>query len=129
MSNQPQSYSPLALAFLGDAEYGLMVRKKLLCTANRHAGDLHKMAVRYVCAPAQAKGAMAILPMLNEQETAVYKRGRNAHTTHTPKGASTAEYSAATGLEALFGYLSLAGDNERMRELFNAVVAAIERAS
>ncbi len=126
MSNNPQSYSPLALAFLGDAEYGLMVRRMLLERANRQAGDLHKLAVRYVCAPAQAKGATAILPHLTEQETAVYKRGRNAHTSHTPKGATPAEYSAATGIESLFGYLSMANNKERMRELFDIIIKAIE---
>lgn len=126
MSEKPQSYSPLALAFLGDAEYGLMVRKMLLKSANRQAGDLHKMAVKYVCAPAQAKGAAAVMPILSEQETAAYKRGRNAHTSHTPKGATPAEYSAATGLEALFGYLSLSDETERMNELFDLIIKAIE---
>lgn len=126
MSEKPQSYSPLALAFLGDAEYGLMVRKMLLKSANRQAGDLHKMAVKYVCAPAQAKGAAAVMPILSGQETAAYKRGRNAHTSHTPKGATPAEYSAATGLEALFGYLSLSDETERMNELFDLIIKAIE---
>ena len=126
MAQNPQSYSPLALAFLGDAEYGLLVRKMLLEKANRQAGDLHKTAVRYVSAPAQAKGAAAILSTLTEQETAVYKRGRNAHTSHTPKGATPAEYGAATGLEALFGYLSLSGEYDRMKDLFDATVKAIE---
>ncbi len=125
MSEKPQSYSPLALAFLGDAEYGLLVRKMLIKRANRQAGELHKMAVRYVCAPAQAKGAAVILPLLTEQEAAVYKRGRNAHTSHTPKGATAAEYGAATGLEALFGYLSLLGEIERMQELFDIIIKAI----
>ncbi len=123
---KPQSYSPLALAFLGDAEYGLLVRKMLIERANRQAGELHKMAVRYVCAPAQAKGAAAVIPMLSEQEVAVYKRGRNAHTSHTPKGATAAEYGAATGLEALFGFLSLSGETERMHELFDIIIKAIE---
>ncbi len=124
---KPQSYSPLALAFLGDAEYGLLVRKMLIERANRQAGELHKMAVRYVCAPAQAKGAAAVIPMLSEQEVAVYKRGRNAHTSHTPKGATAAEYGAATGLEAMFGFLSLSGETERMQELFDLIIKEIEK--
>ncbi len=127
MAQNPQSHSPLALAFLGDAEYGLMVRKMLIERANRQAGDLHKLAVKYVCAPAQAKGAAAILPILTERETAVYKRGRNAHTSHTPKGATAAEYGAATGLEALFGFLSLSSDVERTQELFDLIIKAIEQ--
>ena len=121
-------YNPLALAFVGDAEYGLMVRKMLVSASNRHAGDLHRMAVKYECAPAQAKGAAAIMPLLSEQETAVYKRGRNAHVTHTPKGATVMQYHAATGLEALMEYLSLTNNKSRMEELFAAVVAAIDGA-
>ncbi len=127
MTEKPQSYSPLSLAFLGDAEYSLLVRKMLLSSANRSVGDLHRLAVRYVCAAAQAKGAAAILPILTEREAAIYKRGRNAHTSHTPKGASAAEYGAATGVEALLGYLSLSGEAERINELFGIIIKAIEQ--
>ena len=62
---EPSLYNPLALAFVGDAEYGLLVRKMLVSASNRHAGDLHRMAVKYECAPAQAKGAAAIVPLLS----------------------------------------------------------------
>lgn len=120
------SYNALALAFVGDAEYSLRVRKMLAERANIHVNGLHKAAVKYVCAAAQAVAAAAVLPLLNEQEAAVYRRGRNAHSTHTPKGASEAQYHASTGLEALFGYLSLIKDIDRLDELFDLAIGAID---
>ena len=120
------AYNPLALAFVGDAEYSLRVRKMLAKKGNLQVNGLHKGAVKYVCATAQAKAAAKILPILTEQESAVYRRGRNAHSSHTPKGASEAEYHASTGLEALLGYLSLTGNAERLDELFDLVISAIE---
>ena len=116
----------MALAFVGDAEYSLRVRKMLAEASNIHVNGLHKAAAKYVCAPAQAAAAAAILPLLTEQEAAIYRRGRNAHSSHTPKGASEAEYHASTGLEALFGYLSLIKDTPRLDELFSLAVKAIE---
>ena len=81
-------FNPLALAFVGDAEYSLRVRKMLAQNGNINVHALHKKAVKYVCASAQAKAVAEILPLLTEQESAVYRRGRNAHSSHTPKGAS-----------------------------------------
>ncbi len=120
------AYNALALAFIGDAEYSLRVRKMLAQKGNIQVNGLHKAAVKYVCAGAQAKAAAKIMPLLTEQESAVYRRGRNAHSSHTPKGASGAEYHASTGLEALFGYLSLIDNTERLDELFDLVINAIE---
>ena len=105
--------SPLALAFVGDGVYSLMVRERLLSQANRPVNDLHRMAVREVRAEAQAAAIDRLLPLLTEEEEAVFKRGRNAHTAR-----SGADYHRATGLEALFGYLYLAGRVDRVRELF-----------
>lgn len=122
------SYNALALAFVGDAEYSLRVRKMLAEKANIHVNGLHKAAVKYVCATAQATAAAQILPLLTEQEAAIYRRGRNAHSGHTPKGASEAQYHASTGLEALFGYLSLINDTSRLDQLFLLAVKAIEAA-
>ena len=116
-----RAYSPLALAFLGDGVFEIMVRERLLGLANRPAGHLHALAVEQVRAEAQAEGVQRILPHLSEQELQVYKRGRNAHTGHVPKNANRAQYQAATGLEALFGYLYLEGQDERLRELFNLI--------
>ena len=105
--------SPLALAFVGDGVYSLMVREKLLSEANRPVNDLHKLAVKAVRAEAQSAAMEKLLPLLTEEEEAVFKRGRNAHTARTG-----ADYHRATGLESLFGYLYLAGRIERVRELF-----------
>ena len=105
--------SPLALAFVGDGVYSLMVRERLLAQANRPVSDLHRLAVAEVRAEAQAAAIKRILPVLTEQEEAVFKRGRNAHTAR-----SGADYHNATGLEALFGWLYLSDQIDRVRELF-----------
>lgn len=105
--------SPLALAFVGDGVYSLMVRERLLSQANRPVNDLHRLAVAEVRAEAQATAIKRILPVLTEQEEAVFKRGRNAHTAR-----SGADYHNATGLEALFGWLYLSDRLDRVRELF-----------
>lgn len=76
------------------------------------------MASKKVCAAAQAESMRKILPMLTEDETAVFKRGRNAHTGGIPKHASSADYHYATGLESLFGWLYLKGETERIKELY-----------
>lgn len=120
-----KEYSPLALAFLGDAVYGLLARRYLLEQANRPAGELHRLSVALVCAPTQAAGAKAIAELLTEEETAVFKRGRNAKVSHTPKGATDAQYHAATGLESLFGWLSVSGRDERAEELFRVIVTRV----
>ena len=105
--------SPLALAFVGDGVYSLMVRERLLSQANRPVNDLHKISVQAVRAEAQSASMEKLIPFLTEEEEAVYKRGRNAHTAR-----SGADYHRATGLECLFGYLYLAGRIDRVRELF-----------
>lgn len=115
----PRALSPLALAFVGDGVYGLMVREYLLCQANRPAGVLHKLSVEMVRAEAQATALERLLPVLTDTEEGVYRRGRNAHTTR-----NSADYHQATGLESLFGYLYLQGEQERLRELFAIVVEA-----
>ncbi len=115
--------SPLALALVGDGVYELMVREKLLCEANRSAGELHRRAVSLVRAEAQAKAMAAIEEQLTEEEAAVYRRGRNAHTARTGS-----DYHRATGLESLFGYLYLKGDIERVRALFALCMQAVNAA-
>ena len=115
------SLSPLTLAFLGDTVFDLLVRSELICEANRPVDALHKSASKKVCAKAQADAIRNIMPMLNEDELAVFKRGRNAHTGGIPKNASSADYNYATGLESLFGWLYLRNETERISELFNAI--------
>ena len=108
--------SPLALAFVGDGVYSLLVRERLLTMANRPVNDLHHLAVNAVRAEAQSAAMERLLLRLTPEEEAVYKRGRNAHTARTG-----AEYHRATGLESLFGYLYLNGERERLRELFEKI--------
>lgn len=117
--------SVLSLAHVGDAVYELLVRTRLAEGGKGRVVDLHRATVSIVRAPAQAKAAAVILPLLTEEERAVYKRGRNSHVNSVPHAASKAEYHAATALEAVFGWLHLAGEGERVRELFAAIAEAL----
>ena len=114
--------SSLGLAHLGDGVYELMVRSWLCLHGKATNKGLHRAAVTYVSAPAQARRAQKILPTLTEEEQAVYRRGRNTHTAAIPRGASVGEYHAATALEALFGWLYLKGRTQRLNELFAAMM-------
>lgn len=113
-----RAMSPLTLAYVGDCVFELLVRERLVCIANRPVNDLHKLSVAQVRADAQADAVRRILPELSEAEEAVFKRGRNARTGHTPKNQTESDYHYATGLEALFGYWYLKGETERLREVF-----------
>ena len=117
--------SVLCLAHVGDAVYELLARTRLAEGGKGRVVDLHRAAVSIVRAPAQAKAAAVILPLLTEEERAVYKRGRNSHVNSVPHAASKAEYHAATALEAVFGWLHLAGEGERVRELFAPIAEAL----
>ena len=114
--------SPLTLAFTGDAVFSLFIREKLVCEANRPVGELHKLSVQSVKASAQAEAMRKIMPLLTEKETDVFKRGRNAHTSHTPKNQSGCDYHYATGFETLLGYLYLNDESERLNFLLNEVI-------
>ena len=114
----PVTYSSLALAYIGDAVYELMIRKMVLAEGNRQVNKLHRESTSYVNAAAQAKLIESVLDELTDDEMAIYKRGRNAVSHTTPKNQSVADYRKATGFEALVGYLHLSGDDERIRELF-----------
>ncbi len=115
--------SPLNLAFVGDTVFDLFVRETLVCQANRPVNKLHKEATKMVKAQAQAEAAQKIIPLLTEDELSVFKRGRNAHTNHKAKNASEGDYHYATAVEALFGYLYLRGEIDRLRELFSVMSA------
>ncbi len=116
---EARMYSPLTLAFLGDAVYSLLVRNMLALSANKPTGKLHKESITYVNAAFQAQAIKELLPHLNENEEYIFKRGRNAHSAHSPKNQSDADYRYATGLETLYGYLYLCGETERIKEIFN----------
>ena len=116
--DQIRTISSIGLAHLGDAVYELLVRS-WLCAHGRATGKgLHRAAVELVRASAQAARAEKILPMLSEEELAVYKRGRNAHVHTIPHNASRSDYLKATALESLLGWLYLRGETDRINELF-----------
>ena len=116
----PKLLSPLALAFVGDGVYDLFVRERLVCEANRPVKKLNEEKVSIVRCSSQAKLVEKLMPILTEEELDVLKRGRNVHTQHIPKNATSADYHSATALEALLGYLYLAGRIERIRELLKS---------
>ena len=122
----PSRLSPLTLAFVGDSVFDLFVRERLVCLANRPVNKLHSLAVAQVKASSQAKAAKALFEKLSEKELSVLKRGRNAHTNHKAKNASESDYHYATGLEALFGFLYLSDETERLKELFELTLRIIE---
>lgn len=113
-----RSASNAALAYLGDAVIELLVRERLVSEGYTSSKALNAHALDYVRAPAQAAAMARITPLLTEEELAVFHRGRNIGHTSTPKNATVGEYRAATGMEALFGYLHMTGKEQRARELF-----------
>lgn len=114
--------SPLTLAYLGDGVYELLMRETMVNGGNCRPKDLHRVTASRVCARAQAAAVKRIQPQLTEEELAVLKRGRNAHTSRVLKNASSEEYHLATGLEALFGYLYLTGQMDRILTLFAEIL-------
>lgn len=113
-----RAISSIGLAHLGDAVYELLVRTYLCAHGKATGKGLHRATIELVCAPAQAKAAEKLLPMLTEEEQAVFRRGRNANVHSIPHHASRAEYQQATALEALLGWLYLHGRKQRIEELF-----------
>lgn len=121
-----RTYSPLTLAYIGDAIYDLVIRTIVVERGNRSANNLHKQTVTYVNARVQAKMIDALEEELTEEEKAVYHRGRNAKSYTSAKNASIIEYRKATGLEALCGYLYLSGEQERMLTLIKTALTKLE---
>ena len=119
---EAKQLSPLNLAFIGDCIYEILVRETLVAQANRPVNDLHRESVKFVSAKAQTQAYEKIKDLLCEEETAQFKRGRNAKTGHSPKSATGAEYHTATGMEALFGYLYLTEQTDRIKELFTVII-------
>lgn len=109
-----RGYSPLALAYIGDGVYDLIIRSVVVERANRPASQLHRLTVQYVKAQAQARIIDGLLPCLTEEEEAVYRRGRNASPHTVTRNASRSDYRKATGFEALIGYLYLKGSTDRL---------------
>ena len=118
-------YSPNILAFYGDSVYETMVRKYLVLNHHTNAGRLHELSVERVRASYQSNAVGVIEPLLTERETDILRRGRNSGGVSVPKSAKPSEYRRATALEALFGYLSLTGQQERLEKLFNVIIEAL----
>ena len=118
-------YDAIVLAYIGDGILELFVRELLISSGETKTGKLSAAAQKLVCAPAQSEKVDALLPLLTEEEAAIYRLGRNHKVNGKPRKASIVEYHRATGMEAVFGYLHLAGRQERIRELFNALYTNI----
>ena len=110
------------LAYIGDAVYELRVRLYLCQKSNAKSGTLHRLTVQRVKASAQASAINRLLPQLTEAETSIYRRGRNSQPGSMPKNADLADYMAATGFEALVGYLYLKGDHQRLDNLLSTIL-------
>lgn len=109
-----RAYSPLTLAYIGDAVYEMVIRTIIVERANKAANELHKKTVKFVQAGTQAAMIMALQDILTEDELAVFKRGRNAKSNTSAKNASITDYRKATGFEALIGFLYLMDDMDRV---------------
>ena len=116
----PEQYSPLTLAYLGDCIYELYVRSYLVKDGNENVNKLHKSATTYVCCKGQAEFFRKIESMLSEKEMTVFKRGRNTKS-HVPKNSEMSDYRVATGVEALFGFLYLSGEEDRICDLLKHI--------
>ena len=120
--DQLMAISSIGLAHMGDAVFETLVRTWLCAHGKATGKGMHRATIALVCAESQAEKAERILPLLTEEELAVFKRGRNAQVRSIPAHASRAQYSEATALEALLGWLYLSGSRERINELFCAMM-------
>ena len=109
------------LAFFGDSVYEVYVREQIVKLGTMPVDKLHKKAVQYVNAGFQSYAYDIIAELLTEEETEIFKRGRNATGNNVPRSSNPKDYRRATGMEALFGYLYLTGQNDRIKELFEKI--------
>jgi ribonuclease-3 family protein len=127
IKRDPKLMSPLQLAYIGDVVYELYVRSFLVETTDLNVNQLHKNAVRFVRAEAQAEVMKEIMNILTEEEIRMFKRGRNAKSSSVPKNAKLIDYKHATGFESLLGYLYILNRKERIDELFEIAKQFIKR--
>ena len=116
------SVPTLNLAFIGDGVYDLLVREYLVTHSSAHVGELNRQKVELVNCKSQAAFMKEIMEHLTEEELEVYKRGRNTKVNSASKHSTLSDYHAATGMEALFGFLYLKGRQERINELFTLII-------
>ena len=124
----PRQIPALNLAYVGDTVYDLYIRAYLIHTHPETVHNLHLLSAQMVCAQGQARAFFALEPMLTEEELAIYRRGRNAHSGTVPKNANVTDYRVATGLETLLGHLWVLGREERIDELMAVAVRVNEEA-
>ena len=122
----PRDVSPLSLAYIGDAVYEVYIRSYIMKDVNMPVNKLHKTATKFVKAKAQSDIILAISESLSEEETAIFKRGRNAHSYTSAKNADIVDYRRATGFEALIGYLYLSKNTERLEQIIQMSIDFIE---
>lgn len=122
----PNEMNALSLAYIGDAIYEVYIREYVLLKGNYKTNILHKRAIAYVSAKAQAKVVKNLIPELSEEEVQIVKRGRNTKTYTTPKNTRMIDYRFSTGFEALIGYLYLLKNNKRIEELIERSIDIIE---
>jgi ribonuclease-3 family protein len=127
LTKDPRLMSSLQLAYIGDAVYELQVRSYLIENHDMNVNDLHRKAILFVKAEAQAGAFRRIENDLTEEELRIVKRGRNAKSVTVPKNAKLTDYKYATGLEALFGYLYMTNQTQRIEELFEKIKTEIMR--
>ncbi len=127
LTKDPRLMSPLQLAYIGDAVYELLVRSYLIENHDMNVNDLHRRAILFVKAEAQAEAFRFVENDLTEEELRMVKRGRNAKSVTVPKNAKLTDYKYATGLEALFGYLFMSNQTQRIEELFGKIKTEITR--
>ena len=119
---QINAISNLGLAHIGDGVFELLTRSWICAHGDQTVNRMHRDTIALVKATSQAKFADKMLPLLTEDEKALYRRGKNSHVHAVPKSATPAEYAKATGVEALFGGLYLAGQTDRINEIFVTVM-------
>ena len=123
--DQLRAISSIGLAHMGDAVFEILVRTWLCAHGKATGKGLHQATIRLVCAESQAEKAERILPLLTEEEMALFKRGRNAQVHTVPGHASRAQYGEATALEALLGWLWLRGQKDRIGQLFDNMMEGV----
>jgi len=117
---EAKQFSPVVLAFIGDAVYSLYVREKLCLSTDYKTGELQRLTSRIVSAHGQSEYLEGLIPLFTEDELAIYKRGRNAKKATKSKNADVAEYNRSTGFEAVLGFLYITGQRSRIDELLSA---------
>ncbi len=115
------AFSPLVLAYAGDAVIELLAREKLVRTSTAQLSTLNEMCKKYVTATNQSAASVIAESLFTEEEASIFRRGKNTRIPNTPRSANVKDYHRATGLEAVFGYLYLSGNMERARTLFDAI--------